>query len=138
VSDIATVTNRGGLRFPGFPGRCTAAVLPVFLARRPAGRPGRAYVVLDGHPPHRAKEGAAGVAGRADRIRPVVLPPYSPDLSPAERLNSDGKANAQRAGRARDRKSLAHKARGYLRATQRLAGLVRRYFRGKQVRYAAA
>jgi transposase len=138
VNYIATVTNLGVLRFQVFSGRFTAAVLLVFLARLLAGRPGKVYVVLDGHPSHRAKKVAAWVAARSERIRLVFLPPYSPELNPAELLNNDVKANAQRAGRARDRKALSLKVRGDLRATQRMVGLVQRYFRGKHVRYAAA
>jgi transposase len=67
----------------------------------------------------------------------VFLPPYSPELNPAEYLNNDVKGNAQRSGRARDKAALQAKARAYLRATQRTPSIVRRYFRAKQVRYAA-
>jgi transposase len=94
-------------------------------------------VVLDGHPSHRAKKVAAWVAARAERIRMVFLPPYSPDLNPAELLNNDVKGNAQRAGRARDKTELSGKVRSYLQATQRMAQVVRNYFRGKHVKYAA-
>jgi transposase len=84
VNYIATVTNLGVLRFLVFTGRFTAAVLLAFLARLLTGRPGKVYVILDGHPSHRAKKVAAWVADRADRIRLVFLPPYSPELNPAE------------------------------------------------------
>jgi transposase len=137
VNYIATVTNLGVLRFMVFAGRFTAAVLLLFLARLLAGRPGKVYVVLDGHPSHRAKKVAAWVADRADRIRLVFLPPYSPELSPAEYLNNDVKANAQRGGRARDKGQLAGKVRGYLRATQAVASVIKGYFKAKHVHYAA-
>jgi len=137
VNYVATVTNLGVLRFLVFAGRFTAAVLLVFLARLLAGRPGKVYVILDGHPSHRAKKVAQWVAERAERIRLVFLPPYSPELNPAEYLNNDVKANVQRAGRARDRGQLAGKVRGYLRSTQRTGAVVKGYFRAKHVRYAA-
>jgi hypothetical protein len=72
-----------------------------------------------------------------DNMRLVYLPPYSPELNPAEYLNNDVKANAQRAGRARDKGQLADSARGYLRATQHLPSVVKGYFRAKHVKYAA-
>ncbi len=137
VNYIATVTNLGVLRFMVFGGRFTQKVLLLFLGRLLAGRPGRVYVVLDGHPSHRAKKVQAWVAERAGRIRLVFLPPYSPELNPAEYLNNDVKGNAQRAGRARDKGQLASKVRGYLRATQQAAAVVRSYFKAKHVRYAA-
>lgn len=133
VNYIATVTNLGVLRFMVFTGRFTAAVLVVFLARLLAGRPGKVYVILDGHPSHRAKK----VAARADRIRLVFLPPYSPELNPAEYLNNDVKGNAQRDGRAREKRELADKVRSYLWATQHVVSVVKGYFQAKHVSYAA-
>ena len=137
VNYIATVTNLGVLRFMVFTGRFTAAVLLVFLARLLAGRPGKVYVILDGHPSHRAKKVAAWVAARADRLRLVFLPPYSPELNPAEYLNNDVKGNAQRDRRAREKRELADKVRSYLRATQQVVSVVKGYFQAKHVRYAA-
>jgi transposase len=137
VNYLATVTNLGVLRFLVFAGRFTAAALLVFLTRLLAGRPGKVYVILDGHPVHRSRKVAGWVAARADRIRLVFLPPYSPERNPAEYLNNDVKANAQRPGRAKDRGQLADGARGYLRATQRLPSVVKSYFRAGRVKYAA-
>jgi transposase len=137
VNYIATVTNLGVLRFLVFTGRFTAAVLLAFLARLRAGRPGKVYVILDGHPSHRAKKVQAWVAARADRIRLVFLPPYSPELNPAEYLNNDVKANAQRYGRAPDKGKLTGKVRSDLRATQQVKDIIKGYFRAKHVKYAA-
>ena len=137
VNYIATVTNLGVLRFLVFGGRFTAAVLLVFLARLLAGRPGKIDVILDGHPSHRAKKVQAWVAARAERIRLVFLPPYSPELNPAEYLNNAVKTNAQRAGRARNKDKLASKVRGYLRATQKVKDVIQGYFQAKHVTYAA-
>lgn len=137
VNYIATVTNLAVLRFLVFGGRFTAAVLLLFLARLLAGRPGKVYVILDGHPSHRAKKVQAWVAARAARIRLVFLPPYSPELNPAEYLNNDVKANAQRGSRARDKGSLATRVRSYLRATQHAGFIVKGYFQAKHVKYAA-
>ena len=137
VNYIATVTNLGVLRFLVFGGRFTAAVLLPFLARLLAGRPGKVYVILDGHPAHRSKKVAGWVAERSGRIRLIFLPPYSPELNPAEYLNNDVKANAQRPGRPKDKGELADRARGYLRARQHRPAVIQGYFRAKHVTYAA-
>jgi transposase len=134
---IATVSALGVLRFMVFPGRFTAAVLLAFLARLLASRPGKVYVILDGHPAHRAHKVREWVAARPDRIRLIFLPPYSPELNPAEYLNNDVKANAQRYGRATDQADLTGKARHYLRQTQRVPVIVSNYFHAKPIRYAA-
>lgn len=137
VNYIATVSALGVLRFMVFAGRFTAAVLLAFLTRLLASRPGKVYVILDGHPSHRANKVRAWAAERADRVRLVYLPPYSPELNPAEYLNNDVKANAQRYGRARDQDELGDKARAYLRATQWRPWIVKNYFRARHVKYAA-
>ena len=137
VNYVATVSALGVLRFMVFTGRFTAAVLLAFLARLLAGRPGKVYVLLDGHPSHRGKAARDWVAARACRIRLVFLPPYSPELNPAELLNNDVKGNAQRYGRARDKGELEAKARAYLRGTQRTPRVVKNYFKARHVRYAA-
>jgi transposase len=137
VNYVATVTNLGVLRFLVFAGRFTAAVLLRFLGRLVAGRPGKVYVILDNHPAHRSRAVREWAAARPGQIRLVFLPPYSPELNPAEYLNNDVKANAQRAGRARDKGELAGKVRSYLRGTQRMAPVVQAYFEAEHVSYAA-
>jgi transposase len=137
VNYIATVSNLGVLRFMVFAGRFTAAVLLVFLARLLQGRAGKVYVILDGHPSHRARKVQAWVAQRSGRIRLIYLPPYSPELNAAEYLNNDVKGNAQRGKRAASKEELAGKVRAYLRDTQYAKGVVQGYFKAKHVRYAA-
>ena len=137
INYIATVSALGVLRFMVYTSRFNAGVFLVFLTRLLAGRPTKVYVILDGHPAHRARKVKEWVAARSDRIRLVFLPPYGPELNPAEYLNNDVKGNAQRGGRARDRDQLAGKVRSYLSATQRLKETVRAYFRAKHVKYAA-
>jgi transposase len=137
VNYIATVSALGVLRFMVYSGRFTATVLVGFLGRLLAGRSAKVYVILDGHPAHRSKAVAAWVAARADRIRLVFLPPYSPELNPAEYLNNDLKGNAQRGGRARNRDQLAEAVRSYLWATQHLPAIVKSYFQAEHVNYAA-
>lgn len=66
------------LLLPGVDARCLQAFLDAFAAQV-AGR--RVGLVLDGAGAHGAEE-LAWPAG----IAPVSLPPYSPELNPAERL----------------------------------------------------
>lgn len=136
VNYVATVASAGVVRFLAYTGKLSAAILIAFLARLLASRPCKVYAVLDGHPTHRGarlKEWARG----QPRLALVFLPGYSPELNPAEYLNNDVKANAQRAGRARDQRSLLRKVRSYLFSVQYRPEHTRAYFRAGPVRYAA-
>lgn len=137
INYIATVSALGVLRFLVFRSRFPAAVLLVFLGRLLASRPGKVYGIRDGHPAQRAKKVQQWAACRPERLRLVYLPPYSPEVNPAEYLNNDVKANAQRYGRARDRSELAAKTRAYLRGTQQMPHVVESYFKARPVQYAA-
>lgn len=135
---ISAITNRGELSFMIFKQRFTAAVFIVFLARllRQVNRP--VYLIVDGHPVHKAAKVSRWVEARAGRIKLIYLPGYSPELNPDEMLNNDVKTNAVGRRRARNQPEMLADVRGYLRSTQRRPEIVRGYFQEKHVRYAAA
>lgn len=60
------------------------------------------FLIVDRHPVHRAARVRDFLAGHADRVELMFLPPYSPELNPDEFLNQDVKANAVAATRPRD------------------------------------
>jgi transposase len=134
---ISAITNRGELSFMIFKQRFTAAVFIVFLTRllRLVNR--RVYLIVDGHPVHKAAKVSRWVEARSKRIRLIYLPGYSPELNPDEMLNNDVKSNAVGRRRPRDQPEMLADVRGYLRGTQRRPEIVRGYFQEKHVRYAA-
>ena len=95
------------------------------------------FLILDGHPVHRARAVAAWLKRHADRILVFRMPAYSPELNPDEYLSQDVKSNADGGRRARDAKEMMSNVRGYLHSTQRQPELVSRYFHAEPVRYAA-
>ena len=116
----------------------TAAVFLRFLRRliRLVRRP--VLLIVDRHPVHRAKRVTQWLKDRADQIRLVFLPGYSPDLNPDEFLNHDVKANAVGRQRPVDQAELFAHVRSYLRITQHHPVAVRRFFNAPSVQYAAA
>jgi transposase len=134
---ISAITNKGKLLFMVFRKGFTAAVFLEFLKRleRQVGRP--LYLIVDGHPVHRARPVQAWLNAKGRRIRLFFLPGYSPELNPDELLNQDVKSNALGRRRARDQAELLQNVRGYLRGRQRQPHVVRNYFREEHVRYAA-
>ena len=135
---ISAITNRGRLNFKVFEGRFTGPLFVDFLRRltRQAGR--KVFLIVDGHPVHRARKVREWLEENADIIELFFLPGYSPHLNPDEILNQDVKANAVGRNRARNLKALMATVRGFLRSRQRTPHIVRRYFLEKHVRYAAA
>lgn len=141
---ISTVTNRGTLAFMVFTERFTARVCLRFLtrlvrhARSGGGRGHKVFLILDGHPVHKAAAVRRWAAANADAIELFLLPSYSPDLNPDEFLNNDVKSNALGRRRPVNKVELMSGVRAYLRSTQRQPEVVKRYFHADTVRYAAA
>jgi transposase len=135
---ISAITNRGRLYFMVFRKKFTASVFLEFLKRleRQLGRP--LYLIVDGHPVHRAAAVKAWLKEDGRKLRLFFLPGYSPELNPDELLNQDVKSNALGRCRARDQAELLHNVRGYLRRRQRQPQVIRNYFKEDHVRYAAA
>ena len=135
---ISSLTNRGRLAFMVFQEGFTAAVFLRFLRRliRLVRRP--VFLIVDSHPVHRSKRVTQWLTARADQIRLVFLPGYSPDLHPDEFLNHDVKANAVGRQRPVDQAELIANVRSYLRITQHHPVAVRRFFNAPSVQYAAA
>jgi hypothetical protein len=60
-------------------GRVTAAVFTEFLKRLLINASAPVFVIVDGHPTHRAKSVARFVAAPAGKLTLFLLPPYSPE-----------------------------------------------------------
>lgn len=138
---ISAITNRGRLAFMLFTRRFTARVLVEFLRRlaRLNRRQGwKVFLILDGHPVHKARAVSRWLAEHSAELRVFWLPPYSPELNPDELLNQDVKSNALGRVRPLTQTEMMDGVRSYLRITQRRPAAVKNYFREAHVRYAAA
>lgn len=134
---ISTITNRGVLAFMVFRQRFTAGVFLNFLRRLLRLRKRMLFLIADRHPVHRARSVTRWLAEHASQIRLFWLPSYSPELNPDELLNQDVKTNSVGRRRPANQDELIGDLRSYLRGTQRRPYLVRSYFHGVPVRYAA-
>ncbi len=122
-----------------FTGKANAELFISFLRRLIRQAKGRKlYLIVDGHPSHRAKKVTQFVAKYAHLLALYFLPPYSPELNPDELLNQDVKAGALGRRRPTTRDELIGDTRSYLRSRQRQPNIVTRYFQEQHVRYAAA
>jgi transposase len=137
VGLIATVSNKGELRWMVLDGAIKAPTLIRFLERlvRDAGR--KVFLILDRLRVHRARLVRDWLEGRQDRIEVFHLPAYSPDLNPDEGLNGDVKQAVTAKPPARSKAQLKRAVIGHMRSLSRRPQRIRAFFRNPQFRYAA-
>lgn len=134
---ISAITNRGRLSFRVFRGRFVTRVYLDFLKRLAKQARRKVFLIVDGHPVHKARAVKRWLEANAGRLRQFLLPPYSPELNPDEYLNQDVKSNAVGRRRAHNVDELVSNVRGYLRGTQQQPDIVRNYFHAEPVHYAS-
>lgn len=137
---ISSITNRGRLAFMIFRQRFTARVFLNFLGRllrltRKTRR--KVFLIVDGHPVHKARSVTRWFAEHREQIRIFCLPAYSPELNPDELLNQDVKTNALGRVRPVNVQEMMGNVRSYLRITQARPTVVKNYFSESHVKYAA-
>lgn len=135
-SMISAVTNQGHLCFRVFEGSFTVKLFVDFLNRLTRQAKRKVYLIVDGHPVHRAKIIQAWREAHKDAIEVFYLPSYSPHLNPDELLNQDAKTNVSRQSRPRNVQDLKANLRSYLFSTQKQPVIVKNYFYERHVRYA--
>lgn len=81
---LSAVTATGVLRFMIREGAVNAQVFVEFCKRLLADAGGPVYLIVDGHPAHRAKVTARFVDSTGGRLKLFFLPGYSPELNPDE------------------------------------------------------
>ena len=75
---ISAISAQGKLRFMVAPGRVTAAVFIEFLKRLLVNAPSPVFLIVDGHPTHKAKVVKRFVEEQDGALELYYLPPYSP------------------------------------------------------------
>ena len=94
-------------------------------------------LIVDGHPVHKSRSVSRWLAEHRGQVRIFYLPSYSPELNPDELLNQDVKTNALGRVRPINIQEMMDNVRSYLRITQARPTVVKNYFCGRHVRYAA-
>jgi transposase len=133
---LSAVNALGHFRFMIVEGTVTATVFREFLKRMIAGVDKKIFLIVDGHPTHKAKLVRQFVADNSDRIELFFLPPYSPELNPDELVWGNVKTRiAKMAIQTKDRLKLA--AHGALRRLQKMPHIVANFFRTPSCFYAS-
>jgi len=134
---ISAVSRRGDFRFMGVDGRVNAGVFIAFLKRLLHGANRPIFLIVDGHPSHKAKKVREFVRSTNGKLQLFFLPPYSPELNPAELVWNDLKNNGIGRLAIMGPDQLRREVLSYLRRLQKLPERIRSYFRAPTTRYAA-
>ncbi len=134
---ISAVSPRGEFRFMLHEGTVTAKVFKRFLQRLLIGAKRPIFLIVDGHPIHKAKLVKSFVEASDGQLKLFFLPPYSPHLNPDELVWAQVKREVAKSG-VEDKDQLKRLAIGALRRIQKLPALVRSFFQQPECQYAAA
>lgn len=134
---ISALTNKGEMNFMVFEGRFQAPTFIAFCDRLIKQARRKVFLIVDGHPVHRAALTTQWLEDNSANIERFFLPGYAPDLNPDELLNGDIKRVIGQA-RPRDREALKAATRKWLHRRQKQPHVLVKFFDEPHVQYAAA
>ena len=135
---ISAISPGGDMRFMTVEGRMNAGKFIEFLKRllHNAERP--IFLIVDGHPSHRARKVFEFLRKTNGRLRLFFLPPYSPELNPDELVWNHLKNHGVGKRIVRSRDELRRIVIGHLRFLQKTPDIIRAFFREPHVQYVSA
>jgi len=133
---ISAVNARGEFWAVTYTGKLDAEAFVAFLVNFMRGRTGKVFLVVDGHPAHKANLVKAYVQNLRGRLELYFLPPYAPDLNPDEFVWSHMKNNGVSKKPLKQNESLQKRVEQDLNALKKNSGLIRSFFCAESVVYA--
>jgi len=133
---ISAVNARGEFWAATYPGKLNAEAFVAFLADFMKSQSGRIFLVVDGHPAHKANLVNDYVGELEGRLELHPLPAYAPDLNPDEFVWSHMKNNGLSKKPLKKNESLKRRIEEDLLHIKRNPGLVKSFFRAPSVAYA--
>ena len=136
INAISAVNAKGEFWYAVYSGKLNAARFVEFLQAFIKRRRERVFLVVDGHPSHKAKLAAAYVKSLAGKLELHFLPPYAPDLNPDEFVWGYAKTNGVSKKPLSKNESLKERVTSDLDAIKQNKPLVRSFFGAQSVLYA--
>lgn len=133
---VSAVSPRGEMRFMAVEGRMNAGKFIDFLKRLMHDTERPAFVIVDGHPSHRARKVLDFVRATDGKLRLFFLPPYSPELNPDELVWNHLKIHGIGKKILRSREELVQAVYRHMRSLQKMPATIQAFFRERHVRYA--
>jgi transposase len=133
---LSAVNALGHFRFMTLDGRVTARVFRDFLKRLITGIDRKIFLIVDGHPTHKAKLVRKFVEENSERIELFLLPPYSPELNPDELAWAHIKTKVARAT-TQTKDALRSTVERAMRRLQKMPHVVAGFFHAPTCAYAS-
>lgn len=134
---ISAINRRGAMRFVCFKETLNAGVFIEFLKRLVASAGHPVYLIVDGHPAHKAVKTRNFVESLDGKLKLFTLPGYSPDLNPDELVwnNLKNQCTGRKAIAGPDH--LKKIVLGHMRSMQKRPNLIRSFFKSPTTLYAS-
>ena len=132
---ISAVNASGAFWCRIYTERLNAQLFVQFLREFVRGRSGIVYLVVDGHPAHKANAVKHLIKELKGKLELHFLPPYAPDLNPDEFVWSYMKTNGLSKKPLRKNESLKERVEDDLAAIKGNRHLVKSFFGAKSVAY---
>lgn len=133
---LSAVSAQGEFRFMLHDGSVGAKVFREFLKRLLAGAPHPIFLIVDGHPAHKAKLVCEFVAAQEGKQKIFYLPPYAPQLNPDEQVWLNVKTRVAKK-LLQNKVELKAMILSTLHRLQKLPALVTTFFQHPNCRYAS-
>jgi transposase len=137
INVISAVNARGEFWAATYEGKLNAESFVLFLRNFMKGRSGKVFLVVDGHPSHKAKLVTRYLDGLGGRLELHRLPAYAPDLNPDEFVWSHMKNNGVSKKPLKQNESLRDRVEEDLLKIKANRKLVCSFFRAPSVVYAS-
>jgi len=134
---ISAVSPRGQMRFMVTKGRVGADTFIEFLKRLMHHAPRPIFLIVDGHPVHKAKKVARFIEASNKRIRLFFLPPYSPELNPDEWVWNHLKNNGIGRQIIHTKAQMKRAVISHMHHIQKSPDLISSFFQSQTTQYAA-
>lgn len=135
INAISAVNARGAFWYEVYSGRFNATLFETFLTSFMRRRKRPVFLVVDGHPSHRAKMIAAFVQQLKGRLELHFLPGYAPELNPDEFVWNHLKHEGVSKKPLKQNESLRQRVEDDLAGIKRSPALVRSFFGAPSVAY---
>jgi transposase len=132
---ISAVNSLGHFRFMTVEGRINAGVFRDFLTRLITGVDRKIFLIVDGHPTHKAKMVREFVKENRKKIELFFLPAYSPELNPDELAWAHIKAKIAKAT-TQTKAELKNMVKRVMRRLQKMPLIVKSFFHAPSCAYA--
>ncbi len=132
---ISAVTASGGFWAATYTGKLDAESFVAFLRNFLKGRRTKVFLVVDGHPAHKANVVKAFVATLKGRLELHFLPPYAPDLNPDEFVWHYMKTTGVSKKPLKQNESLRHRVEQDVKNLQGNPALIASFFSAASVAY---